>query len=93
MNLRAYDELYLSKASRVLGNMLHIAVYEYHMYGGEFLKKFMLSGIAERFEEGNPKYIAGMSGVELFWKLCGILAEKPTMLVLSRTTDEVMHTG
>lgn len=29
------------------------------------MNRFISSGIAARFEKGNPKYVAGMSGVEL----------------------------
>jgi hypothetical protein len=34
-------------------------------FGGLFLHMFVTSGLAEQFEHGNPKIIAGMSGVEL----------------------------
>lgn len=66
MMTRAYDQLYLSKASRSIGNMLHDAVLEYGIDGTDFLKRFIQSNVAEQFENGNPKYIAGKSGLELF---------------------------
>ena len=66
MMIRAYDQLYLNKASRAIGNMLHDAVLEHGMDGTEFLKRFIQSNVAEQFENGNPKYIAGKSGLELF---------------------------
>ena len=66
MMTRAYDQLYLNKASRAIGNMLHDAVLEHGMDGTEFLKRFIQSNVAEQFENGNPKYIAGKSGLELF---------------------------
>ena len=66
MTTRAYDQLYLNKASRAIGNMLHDAVLEHGMDGTEFLKRFIQSNVAEQFENGNPKYIAGKSGLELF---------------------------
>ena len=66
MTIRAYDQLYLNKASRAIGNMLHDAVLEHGMDGTEFLKRFIQSNVAEQFENGNPKYIAGKSGLELF---------------------------
>lgn len=66
MTTRAYNRLYLSKASRAAGNMLHYAVNEFGINGAEFLKLFIQSGIAEQFENGSPKYIAGKSGLELF---------------------------
>lgn len=66
MTTHAYDPIYLSKASRSIGNMLHDAVYEFDMMGDAFLDQFIQSGVAEQFESGNPKYIAGKSGLELF---------------------------
>lgn len=66
MTTNAYSQLYLSKASRAIGNMLHDAVLEFGVDGSDFLKRFIQSDIAEQFESGNPKYIAGKSGLELF---------------------------
>lgn len=66
MTIRAYSPLYLSKASRAIGNMLHIAVLDFGIAGGDFLKRFIQSDIADQVEQGNPKYIAGKSGLELF---------------------------
>ena len=66
MTTRAYSQLYLSKASRTVGNMLHDAVTEYGMDGKDFLIRFVQSDVAGQFEDGNPKYIAGKSGLELF---------------------------
>ncbi len=66
MTTHAYNPLYLSKASRAVGNMLHDAVLEFGMDGTDFLKRFIQSNVAEQIENGNPKYIAGKSGLELF---------------------------
>ena len=66
MTIRTYDSNYLSKASRALGAMLHDAVYRFGMDGGAFLDLFIQSGVAEAFENGSPKYIAGKSGLELY---------------------------
>ncbi len=62
---RAYDRIYLAKAARTVGNMLHDAVIEYGYGGKEFLDLFIQSGIAEEIETGNPKYAVGKSGIEL----------------------------
>ena len=62
----AYNRLYLAKSSRSVGNMLHDAVYEFNIDGADFLNRFIQSDVAEQFENGNPKYIAGKSGLELF---------------------------
>lgn len=66
MMTHAYNQLYPAKASRSVGNMLHDAVYEFGMDGADFLNRFIQSGVAEQIENGNPKYIAGKSGLELF---------------------------
>lgn len=66
MTTHAYSQLYLSKSSRAVGNMLHDAVIEFGMDGEDFLDRFIQSNIAEEIESGNPKYIAGKSGLELF---------------------------
>ena len=81
MMTHAYSPLYLSKASRVIGNMLHDAVVEFGLDGAEFLKRFIQSKIAEQFENGNPMYIAGKSGAEVF------------MEILEKTTGEIYDIG
>ena len=57
----AYDAIYLNKATRTVGNMLHDAVLKYGYDGEEFLRMFLQSGVAEQIENGNPKYVAGRS--------------------------------
>ena len=81
MMTHAYSPLYLSKASRAVGNMLHDAVLEFDMNGADFLKRFIQSDVAEQFENGNPKYIAGKSGLELFLE------------VVEKTTGETYDTN
>jgi len=66
MTIHAYNPLYLGKVSRVVGTMLHDAVLEFGIDGTSFLEYFIQSEVAEQFENGNPKYIAGRSGLELF---------------------------
>lgn len=66
MTIRAYSPLYLDKISRAVGNMLHDAVLAFGMDGADFLERFIQSEVAEQIENGNPKYIAGKSGLELF---------------------------
>lgn len=77
MTIHAYNPLYLGKASRTVGNMLHAAVQEFGIEGTDFLNYFIQSEVAEQFENGNPKYIAGKSGMELFLE------------VMEKSTDEV----
>lgn len=61
----AYNQLYIAKTSRAVGNMLHYAVKEQGLDGSDFLNRFIQSGIAKEIENGNPMYIAGKSGIEL----------------------------
>ena len=63
--MNAYSELYLDDAMANLGSMVDYAVGTCGFLPDEFMTRFISSGIAERFERGNPKYVAGMSGVEL----------------------------
>lgn len=84
----AYNPIYLNKAARSLGNMLHDAVLEYGHDGNEFLRHFVQSGIAEQMEEGNPKYLAGKSGLELFADVTEATTGKPLALNIVIETYE-----
>ena len=79
MTTHAYSPLYLSKSSRAVGNMLHDAVVAFGMDGTDFLKRFIQSELAGEIESGNPKYIAGKSGLELFLE------------VMEKTTGQSYH--
>jgi DNA-binding Xre family transcriptional regulator len=63
--MRAYKEIYLNNAASVLGVMMNYAVNDCGYNGDEFLIMFTTSGLARQFERGNPRIIAGKSGVEL----------------------------
>ncbi len=63
--MRAYDESYLNDAMDTLGEALDYAVADCGQSADEFFSWFILSGTARHFGRGNPKYLAGMSGVEL----------------------------
>lgn len=76
----AYNQLYLAKSSHAIGTMLHNAVYEFGIDGTDFINRFIQSDIAEQIENGNPKYIAGKSGLELFIE------------VMEKTTGEKIDT-
>lgn len=65
----AYDELYLGRAKITLGNMLHFAVYDLGRDISAFFENFISSGYAERFGKGEPKIVAGLSGVELAYEV------------------------
>ena len=48
-----------------LGDMLDYAVNDCGFDADNFFGHFIVSGVAEAFERGNPKYVAGLSGPEL----------------------------
>lgn len=65
MTTHAYNEEYINDAMQNLGDMIDYAVHDCGYKLDEFFNLFISSGIARLFETGNPKYVAGMSGVEL----------------------------
>ncbi len=65
----AYDKNYLEKARSSLGRMLDFAVYDLKFDIKEFFDRFIVSGIASAFENGDSKTIAGKSGVELAYEV------------------------
>lgn len=77
----AYAKIYLSDAQKALGSMLDYAVHDCKQEIDLFFSQFISSGLAEQFEQGNPKYVGGMSGVELAHEVLrrttGAAAEKP----------------
>lgn len=69
MEIHAYDEEYLWLAQRVLGDALDYAVYSCELDADQFFGMFLASGVAEQFGNGNPMYVAGMTGCELVKKV------------------------
>lgn len=65
MMMNAYSELYMSDARCNLGEMLDYAVCDCGYAAEDFFSWFACSSIGRQFEVGNPKYVTGMSGVEL----------------------------
>ena len=65
----AYDKNYLEKARTTLGRMLDFAVYDLKLDIKEFFDRFIISGIANAFENSDSKTIAGKSGVELAYEV------------------------
>ena len=63
--MHAYEETYLNDAMNNLGDMFDYAVCDLGYDAEEFYSHFLVSGVAEKFGEGNPKYVAGLSGAEL----------------------------
>jgi DNA-binding transcriptional regulator YiaG len=76
--MRAYKETYLSNAANKFGNMMDYAVNDCKLDGDQYLHMFITSGLAEQFEHGNPKIIAGMSGIELAAKAILTITGEPS---------------
>lgn len=87
MTTPAYNPIYLSKAAKALGNMLHGAVLEFNYDGGEFLHLFIQSEIAKQIEDGNPKYIAGKSGLELLTEVVESTTGRQTASTIMEAYD------
>ena len=62
---RAYDIAYLDDAMTSLGAMLDYAVNTCGEDLDLFYARFLGSGVAEAFSRATPKYLGGMSGIEL----------------------------
>lgn len=63
--IRAYQEIYLSKAQAVLGEAFDYAVNSCDILGEDFIKLFLASSISKRMENGEPLVLAGKSGIEI----------------------------
>lgn len=71
MMIHAYSELYLDDAMDNLGSMMEYAVCDCGYDCEQFWEQFINSGIANMFGKGNPKYVAGLSGVEIALEVIG----------------------
>ena len=65
MKTHAYRQYYIDEAMYILGAAFDYAVYDMKMDIDEFFELFINTGIAEQFGNGNPKYVAGMSGPDI----------------------------
>ncbi|MGI5906994.1 MAG: helix-turn-helix domain-containing protein [Candidatus Pararuminococcus gallinarum] len=63
--IRAYQEIYLSKAQSVIGDAFDYAVNTCAILGTDFVKLFIASSVSKRLENGEPAYLAGKSGIEI----------------------------
>jgi len=63
--MNAYKEIYLNNAANSFGSMMDYATNDCRLDGDKFLHMFITSGLAKQFERGNPKVIAGMSGIDM----------------------------
>lgn len=65
----AYDEIYLNDAMRNLGEAFDYSATVLAIPMDDFLDMFIISGIAEQFALGVPKFVSGLSGTELVWEV------------------------
>lgn len=63
--IRAYQEIYLSKAQSLLGDAFDYAVNNCGISGNDFVKMFIVSPVSKRMENGEPAFLAGKSGIEI----------------------------
>ena len=63
--MRAYQEIYLSKAQSLLGDAFDYAVNNCGISGNDFVKMFIVSPVSKRMENGEPALLAGKSGIEI----------------------------
>lgn len=63
--MHAYSEIYVNDAMTSLGEAVDYAVYSCNLSAGEFMNRMMACKWCERFENGVPGVVAGMSGTEL----------------------------
>lgn len=78
MMTRAYNPLYLEDVMNNLGTMFDCAVHVAHCDLTLFYEMFLSSGVASQIEAGNPRYLSGLSGMELM------------QLVLDKTSDKTV---
>ena len=67
--MHAYDEIYLNDAMRNLGEAFDYSATVLAIPMDDFLDMFIISGIAEQFALGVPKFVSGLSGTELVWEV------------------------
>ena len=63
--MHAYQEIYLSKAQSVLGDVFDFAINFCDILSEDFVKLFLASEVCEKFENGEVNYLVGKSGQEL----------------------------
>lgn len=69
--MRAYSEDYLLPGRNVLARSFDYAVYDLGMELNEYYAAFLSSSYCARFERGDYRVLAGMSGIELARRVLG----------------------
>lgn len=69
MVIHAYDEEYFESARRIMGDLFDFAMVTAGVSPETLQKMMITSSSIRQFEKGNPAYVAGMTGCELFIKM------------------------
>ncbi len=89
--IHAYDEIYLGRAQKNLGEMLHFATYDLKWSLKKYYKAFISTGIAHSFEIGTPNFVVGKSGYELaydvYYRLTGAECEIEPEYVFEKSPE------
>ena len=65
----AYDEIYLSKAQKAMGDMCHFVVHDWKWDLQEYFLLFISTGVARLVEIGSPDFVVGKSGYEIAYEV------------------------
>ena len=71
-NKTAYNELYLNNAQKTIAHSFDYAVKKMNYTLKEYAELFANFEYIHLIEEGHPRYVAGMSGIELAKAVCNI---------------------
>lgn len=69
MVIHAYDEEYFESARRIMGDLFDFAMVTAGVSPETLQKMMITSSSIRQFQKGNPSYVAGMTGCELFIKM------------------------
>jgi len=69
MMIHAYPETYLNSAMRNIGDMFDYAINYFGIPADDFVAMLLTSEICQKLENGESKYLIGMSGIELAMRL------------------------
>lgn len=92
--IRAYDETYLEDAMLNFGVMLDYGALVCPRGLDGFNDRMLACNAIREFEKGNPRYIAGMSGIELaFEVICSTGGECGTITYVLGERSDIFWTG
>lgn len=78
--VRSYDEIYLEQASETIGTMFEYAI-ELGYNEVDFWNLFVYSDVVKEIERGNPKYVAGLSAIELLENVLKVVGQETNLTI------------